>query len=122
MNHDKRRLDDKVAPFVRGFFDAGKPVTAICHGPWLLINAGVAAGRRLTAWPSLRTDLRNAGAEVVDEQVVVDRGLVTSRKPGDIPAFNKAVIDEFAKDIATVTSSPPTTHGSQRRPNETTAA
>ena len=78
---------------VRAFFDAAKPVAAICHGPWLLAEADVVAGRKLTSWPSIRTDLLNAGANVVDEQVVVDGNLVTSRNPDDIPAFNKALIE-----------------------------
>jgi protease I len=96
MNPDKLRLEDDVIAFVRSFFDDGKPVAAICHGPWLLIDAGVAPGRKLTSWPSIRIDLRNAGADVVDEEVVVDRGLVTSRKPDDIPAFNRKMIEVFA--------------------------
>lgn len=91
-----RTLPDAVA-FAKAFFDAGKPVASICHGPWTIIEAGAARGRRLTSWPSLRTDLLNAGAEWVDQQVVVDQGLVTSRNPGDIPAFNPAVIDLFAR-------------------------
>ena len=97
MNPDKLRLEKEVVAFVRSFFDAGKPVAAICHGPWLLIDAGVVQGRRVTSWPSIRIDLRNAGADVVDEEVVVDRGLVTSRKPDDIPAFNRKMIEEFAE-------------------------
>lgn len=97
MNPDKLRLEPKVIAFVRSFFDAQKPVAAICHGPWLLIDAGVADGRKVTSWPSIRIDLRNAGAEVVDEEVVVDKGLVTSRKPEDIPAFNRKMIEEFAE-------------------------
>ena len=97
MNPDRLRLEKKVFSFVRSFFDAGKPVAAICHGPWLLIDAGVAPGRRVTSWPSIRIDLRNAGADVVDEEVVVDRGLVTSRMPDDIPAFNRRMIEEFAE-------------------------
>ncbi|HTQ07279.1 MAG TPA: type 1 glutamine amidotransferase domain-containing protein [Polyangiaceae bacterium] len=100
MNPDKLRLEPTAAQFVRKFFDAGKPVAAICHGPWLLIDAGVAKGRTLTSWPSIRTDLVNAGAKVVDEEVVVDHGLVTSRKPDDIPAFNAKMIEEFAAGAA----------------------
>lgn len=96
MNPDKLRLDEKVVSFVRSFFEADKPVAAICHGPWLLIDAGVAAGRTVTSWPSIRIDLRNAGAKVVDEEVVADRGLVTSRKPDDIPRFNEKMIEVFA--------------------------
>jgi protease I len=97
MNPDKLRLEPKVIQFVRSFFDEGKPVAAICHGPWLLIDAGAAEGRKVTSWPSIRLDLKNAGADVVDEEVVVDNGLVTSRKPDDIPAFNKKMIEEFAE-------------------------
>ncbi len=99
MNPDRLRMDKRAVEFVRAFFEAGKPVAAICHGPWTLIEAGVVQGRRLTSWPSLRTDLRNAGAEWVDEPVVVDRGLITSRKPGDIPAFNRKIVEEFAEGI-----------------------
>jgi protease I len=97
MNPDKLRLEPEAAQFVRKFFEAGKPVAAICHGPWLLIDAGVVKGRTVTSWPSIRTDLANAGASVVDQEVVVDRGLVTSRKPDDIPAFNRKMIEEFAE-------------------------
>jgi protease I len=91
MNPDKLRMDEKAVAFARGFFDAGKPVFAICHGPWMVVEAGAARGRRIASWPSLETDLRNAGAEWVDEEVVVDGNLVTSRKPEDIPAFNAAI-------------------------------
>ena len=87
---------DAVA-FVKSFFDAGKPVAAICHGPWTLIEAGAVKGRKMTSWPSIKTDLINAGAKWVDEQVVTDNGLVTSRKPDDIPAFNEKMIEEFAE-------------------------
>ncbi len=97
MNPDRLRLHDDAIRFVRAFYDAGKPIAAICHGPWLLIDAGVARGARLTSWPSLKTDLRNAGAQWTDETVVDDNGLVTSRKPADIPAFNQKMIEEFAK-------------------------
>ena len=97
MNPDNLRMDEGAVAFVRGFFDAGKPVAAICHGPWLLVEADVVRGRRVTSWPSIRTDLRNAGAEVVDEEVVVDGGLVTSRKPDDIPAFNREAVKAFAE-------------------------
>jgi protease I len=97
MNPDKLRLEPEAVNFVRRFFEAGKPVAAICHGPWLLIDAGVANGRTVTSWPSIRLDLRNAGAHVVDQEVVVDRGLVTSRKPDDIPAFNRKMVEEFAE-------------------------
>jgi protease I len=85
--------------FVKSFFEAHKPVAAICHGPWTLIDAGVADGRTMTSWPSLQTDLRNAGANWVDREVVVDNGLVTSRKPDDLPAFNAKMIEEIAEGI-----------------------
>jgi protease I len=98
-NPDQLRVDENAVAFVRGFFEAGKPVAAICHAPWTLIEAGVARGRRLTSWPSLQTDLRNAGAEWVDEEVVVDNGLVTSRKPDDLPAFNRKLVEEFAEGV-----------------------
>lgn len=97
MNPDKLRRDPKALKFVRAFFEAGKPVAAICHGPWTLIDAGVVRGRKLTSYESIQTDLKNAGAEWVDEEVVVDNGLVTSRKPDDIPAFNRKIIEEFAE-------------------------
>jgi protease I len=94
-NPDALRMDKDAVEFVRGFFDAGKPVAAICHAPWSLIEADVVRGRRLTSWPSLQTDLRNAGAEWVDEQVVVDRNLTTSRKPDDLPAFTEKMLEAF---------------------------
>lgn len=96
INPDTLRTMPDAVAFVKAFFDAGKPVAAICHGPWTVIEAGAARGRRMTSWPSLKTDLRNAGAEWVDQEVVVDRGLVTSRKPDDIPAFNREMIELFA--------------------------
>lgn len=96
INPDKLRTLPEAVAFAKAFFDAGKPVASICHGPWTIIEAGAARGRRLTSWPSLKTDLKNAGAEWVDQQVVVDQGLVTSRKPDDIPAFNPEVIRLFA--------------------------
>jgi protease I len=96
INPDKLRMDPQAVAFVRAFFDAGKPVAAICHGPWTVIEAGAANGRRITSWPSLKTDLTNAGASWVDQEVVVDRGLTTSRKPDDIPAFNREMIKQFA--------------------------
>ena len=99
MNPDKLRMDEKAVQFVKSFFDAGKPVAAICHAPWTLIEAGVVRGRTVTSWSSLRTDLENAGAKWVDQEVVTDNGLVTSRKPDDIPAFNKKMIEEFAEGI-----------------------
>lgn len=91
-NPDKLRMDADAVRIVRHFFDADKPVAAICHGPWLLVEADVVRGRTVTSWPSLRTDLRNAGAEVVDEEAAVDGNLVTSRKPEDVPAFTDAFI------------------------------
>jgi protease I len=97
VNADKLRVDVDVQRFVKEVFSAGKPVGVICHGPWTLIDAGVAAGRTLTSFVSIRTDLRNAGATVVDEEVVKDRGLISSRNPGDLPAFCAAVVEEFAK-------------------------
>lgn len=97
MNPDRLRMNRDAVQFVKAFVDAGKPIAAICHGPWTLIEAGAVKGRRMTSWPSLQTDLRNAGAVWVDEQVVVDRGLVTSRKPDDIPAFNDKAIEEFGE-------------------------
>lgn len=96
-NPDQLRANEEAVAFVRSFFDAGKPVAAICHAPWLLINAGVVEGRTLTSYKTIRIDLENAGANVVDEEVVVDDGLVTSRCPDDIPAFNAKMIEEFAE-------------------------
>ena len=99
MNPDHLRQDPRAVQFVKSFFQAGKPVAAICHGPWMLVEADVVRGRTVTSWPSLRTDLRNAGADWVDREVVTDEGLVTSRKPDDIPAFNKKIIEEFAEGV-----------------------
>jgi protease I len=96
-NPDFLRADEDAVGFVRAFFDQGKPVAAICHGPWTLIEAGVVKGRTLTSWPSLRTDLRNAGATWVDEEVHVDQGLVTSRRPDDLPAFCAKLVEEIAE-------------------------
>jgi protease I len=96
-NPDQLRIIPKAVSFIREFFDAGKPVAAICHGLWPLIDAGVAKGRTVTSWPSLKADLVNAGARWVDQEVVTDNGLVSSRKPDDIPAFNRKVIEEFAE-------------------------
>jgi protease I len=99
MNPDKLRMEPKAVEFVRAFFAAGKPVAAICHGPQLLIEADVVRGRKLTSYPSVKRDLMNAGANWVDQEVVVDNGLVTSRKPDDIPAFNAKMIEEFAEGV-----------------------
>jgi len=99
MNPDKLRLNELAIDFVREFFEAGKPVAAICHGPWPLINAGVVEGRTMTSYPSLRLDLINAGAKWVDEEVVVDRGLVTSRTPKDLPAFNQKLVEEISEGV-----------------------
>jgi len=96
-NPDQLRGDENMVAFVRSFFDQGKPVAAICHAPWVLVEAGVVRDRRVTSWPTLQTDIRNAGGNWVDEQVVVDQGLVTSRKPDDIPAFNEKMIEEFCE-------------------------
>ncbi|MDX6466937.1 MAG: protease [Gaiellaceae bacterium] len=96
-NPDQLRGDENMVAFVREFFEQGKPVAAICHAPWVLIDAGVVNGRTLTSWPTVATDLRNAGANWVDKEVVVDSGLVTSRMPDDIPAFNKKMLEEFAE-------------------------
>jgi len=96
-NPDQLRMIPEAVSFIKQFFEARKPVAAICHGPWPLIDAGVVKGRKITSWPSLKADLRNAGAEWVDEEVVTDNGLVTSRKPEDIPAFNRKMIEEFAE-------------------------
>jgi protease I len=96
-NPDFLRADKDAVAFVRAFVEAKKPVGAICHGPWTLVEADVIKGRTLTSWPSLQTDIRNAGAEWVDEEVHVDQGLVTSRKPDDLPAFNAKIVEEFAE-------------------------
>jgi protease I len=97
VNPDKLRMDATAVGFVRTFVESGKPVAAICHGPWNFVEADVARGRRLTSWPSVRTDLRNAGAEVVDEEVVTDGNITTSRSPDDLPAFCARVVQEFAR-------------------------
>jgi len=96
-NPDAMRMDENAVKLVRDFFEQGKPVGVICHGPWMLVEAGVMRGRRVTSWPSLRTDILNAGGEWVDEQVVVHNGLVTSRKPDDLPAFNEKIVEEFCE-------------------------
>ncbi|WP_060896860.1 type 1 glutamine amidotransferase [Streptomyces mirabilis] len=97
MNPDQLRMDRDAVQFVKDFMASGKPVASICHGPWILVEADAVRGRRLTSWPSIRTDLRNAGAEVVDQEVVVDGQLVTSRSPADLPAFCAAVVEQFAR-------------------------
>src|SRR3954467_9457171 len=97
MNPDTLRSTPEALEFTRHFFRDGKPVAAICHGPWVLIDAGVVRGRQLTAWPAVQTDVKNAGGNWVDEEVVVDNGLVTSRKPDDIPAFNRKMIEEISE-------------------------
>jgi protease I len=97
MNPDTLRMNEKAVAFASAFFEAGKPVAAICHGPWMVIETGAANGRRIASWPSLKTDLANAGAEWVDQAVCVDGNLVTSRKPDDIPAFNREMVSLFSK-------------------------
>jgi len=99
MNPDHLRRNEKAVQFVKSFFEAGKPVAAICHAPWTLIDAGVVSGRSMTSYPSLKMDLINAGANWTDQEVVVDNGLVTSRNPNDIPAFNEKMIEEFAEGV-----------------------
>ena len=99
INPDALRTDEAAVRFVRSFFEGSKPVGAICHGPWMLVEAGVVDGARVTSWPSLQTDLRNAGAEWVDEQVVTDNGLVTSRKRDDLEAFCAKIVEEFAEGV-----------------------
>jgi len=96
-NPDTMRMAENAVELVRRFFEQGKPVGVICHGPWMLVEAGVVRGRTVTSWPSLRTDIRNAGGNWVDEEVVVEDGLVTSRKPDDLPAFTKKIVEEFAE-------------------------
>jgi protease I len=104
MNPDTLRSSEEALEFVRHFFREGKPVAAICHAPWVLIDASVIRGRTVTSWPAIKTDIRNAGAHWVDQEVVVDNGLVTSRKPDDIPAFNQKMIEEFCEGRHTATS------------------
>ncbi len=100
-NPDQLRGDENAVNFVRDFAQAKKPMAVICHGPWMLVESGVVRGRRVTSWPTLQTDIRNAGGEWVDKEVVVDEGIVTSRKPDDIPAFNKKMIEEFCEGVHT---------------------
>ena len=97
MNPDHLRMNSRAVELVKRFFDEGKPIAVICHGPWTLVEAGVVKGLTITSYPSLKTDLKNAGANWVDEEVVVDRGIVSSRKPDDLPAFNQKMIEEFAE-------------------------
>jgi protease I len=97
MNPDTLRMNPKAVQFVRAFFDAGKPIAVICHGPWTLVEAEVVRGKTITSWPSLKTDIRNAGGNWVDQEVVTDNGIVSSRSPKDIPAFNRKMIEEFAE-------------------------
>jgi protease I len=97
VNPDVLRMDSKAMAFVASFFEQGKPVGAICHGPWALVETGVVKGRTVTSWPSLKTDIRNAGGTWVDEEIVIDRGLFTSRKPDDLPAFGEKLVEEFAE-------------------------
>jgi protease I len=101
MNPDHLRMIPEAVQFVKHFFEQGKPVAAICHGPWMLVEAGAVRGRTITSWPSLQTDIRNAGGTWVDEEVVLSNGVVTSRKPDDIPAFNRQMIDLFSKGANT---------------------
>ena len=96
-NPDQLRGDENAVGFVRAFADAGKPMAVICHGPWMLVESGVVRGKRVTSWPTLETDIRNAGGEWVDEEVVVDGGLVSSRNPDDLPAFCAKLVEEFAE-------------------------
>ena len=98
-NPDQLRGNRAAVQFVKHFVDAGKPIGVICHGPWTLIEAGGVKGRTITSWPTLRTDLQNAGANWVDEEVVVDHGIVSSRKPDDLPAFNRKILEEFAEGV-----------------------
>jgi protease I len=102
VNPDKFRMSQEAVSFVKAFAATGKPIAAICHGPWTLVEADVVRGRRVTSWPSIRTDLRNAGAEVVDQEVVIDEQFTTSRSPADLPAFCPAIIEQFARTRQTV--------------------
>ena len=106
MNPDRLRMDDRAVKFVKAMADAGKPIAAICHGPWMLVEADVVRHRSVTSWPSLETDLRNAGADWSNQEVVTDMGIVTSRKPDDIPAFNRKMVEEFAEGVHHRTAAP----------------
>jgi len=99
MSPDRLRMNEQAIAFTREFAEAGKPIGAICHGPWTLIEAGAVEGRKMTSWPAIKSDLENAGAEWVDEEVVTDNGLVTSRKPEDVPAFSKKLIEEISEGV-----------------------
>jgi protease I len=110
VNADRLRINEHVISFVREYFDSGKPVGVICHGPWTLVEADLVRGRTLTSWPSLQTDIRNAGGEWVDKEVVVDEGLVTSRKPDDLPSFCAKIVEEFAEGKHEVAAAGATAH------------
>jgi len=118
MNPDKLRTEPQAVAFVQHFFETGKPVAAICHGLWLLVEAGVVAGRTVTSWPSLRTDIQNAGGDWVDREVVTDEGLVTSRKPADLPAFIAKMLEEFAVGMHDPRLADTTTRRTPRRRDE----
>jgi protease I len=105
LNPDRLRMEPKAVAFVKEFAQSGKPVAAICHGPWTLIEAGVVRGRKMTSWPSVKIDLMNAGAKWVDDQVVTDANFITSRKPADIPAFSRKIIEEIADGVHLKTAS-----------------
>jgi protease I len=122
LNPDKLRLEPQAVQFVKSFFEARKPVAAICHGPWMLVEADVVRGRKLTSWPSLKTDIRNAGGEWTDDPVVTDQGLVTSRKPDDIPVFNKKVIERIRRRKAPETTRLTNSQGSRERQKFGTSA
>lgn len=115
MNPDKLRQCENAVEFVKEFFEAGKPVAAICHGPWTLIEAGAVEGRTMTSWPSLKTDLQNAGANWVDRAVVTDNGLITSRKPDDLPAFSAKIIEEIIEGRHSRQTAEPTAGGKLKR-------
>jgi protease I len=100
MNPDQLRMNPDAVRFAKQFFEQGKPVAAICHGPWMLVETGAVRGRTVTSWPSLQTDIRNAGGTWVDQEVIVSKGVVTSRKPDDFPAFNREMIELFSKGAA----------------------